>query len=176
LLLICLLDGRVVYSSDPMIGSQDQQHWNTLKLREKFINKSYGIIGDGGFTFNHKNKQDEIPIRSAVPNRRPKRGSLRKQKQKQENLETSQYRVIIENVNRRLKGWRIFRETYRHYSMCDNSQLDLSIIIRATILLTVFYNQHHPLRRVGWKPETKISDKRKETDSDSNKKQHHLGK
>jgi hypothetical protein len=52
--LTLMFDGRLIFGSDPMIEALDQSHWNALQLREKFINKNYGVIGDGGFTFNHK--------------------------------------------------------------------------------------------------------------------------
>jgi hypothetical protein len=154
LILMCLLDGRLIFASDPMIGANDQSHWNELQLREKFVNKDYGVIGDGGFTFNHKDGEKrlgEIPILSAVPHRKPRKGKLN-ENEKLENRVTSQYRVVIENLNRRLKGWRIFHETCRHFSLIDNNQIDIKLLTKTTLLLTAFYNKFHPLRRKGWKP------------------------
>jgi hypothetical protein len=154
LILICLLDGRLIFGSDPMIGANDQSHWNALQLREKFVNKNYGVIGDGGFTFNHKDGEKrfgEIPILNAVPHRKPRKGKLN-ENQKLENRVTSQYRVVIENLNRRLKGWRIFSETCRHFSLIDNNQIDIQLLTKAILLLTAFYNKYHPIRKEGWKP------------------------
>lgn len=164
LILICLLDGRLIFGSEPLIGASDQRHWNDLKLREKFVNKSYGVIGDGGFTFNHRDgdkRFGEIPILSAVPHRKPRNRQL-DENEKQDNKEISQYRVVIENLNRRLKGWRIFRETYRHFSLINNNQIDPKLVVSTTLLLTAFYNKFHPLRKEGWNPRSA-----KKSDSES---------
>jgi hypothetical protein len=70
LLLICQHDGKIIYASDPLLGSSDQPHWNNLNLRGLFENKEYGIVGDSGFTFNHKDgnkNRDEIPILGLNP-------------------------------------------------------------------------------------------------------------
>jgi len=40
LILVCLLDGRLIFGSDTMIVAIDQSHWNVLQLREKFVNKN----------------------------------------------------------------------------------------------------------------------------------------
>jgi hypothetical protein len=58
LLLICQADGKIIYASYPLLGSSDQRHWNELNLRDLFENKKYGIIGDSGFTFNHKDGEE----------------------------------------------------------------------------------------------------------------------
>jgi hypothetical protein len=52
LILIVTLDGRIKYVSEYPIGYSDQHHWNQPKLRELFVNKPYGVIGDAGFIFN----------------------------------------------------------------------------------------------------------------------------
>jgi hypothetical protein len=54
LFLISTIDGILLYASDPLIGANDQRHWNALQLRKLFENKSYGIVGDCAFTFNPK--------------------------------------------------------------------------------------------------------------------------
>jgi hypothetical protein len=155
LILICLLDGRLIFGSEPMIGANDQSHWNALQLREKFVNKNYGVIGDGGFTFNHKDEEKrsgEIPNLDAVPHRKPRKGKVN-ENQKLENRVTSQYRLVIENLNGRLKGWQIFsNETCRYFSLIENNQIDIQLLTKAILLLKVFYNKYHPIRKEGWKP------------------------
>jgi hypothetical protein len=79
LLLICQPDGKIIYASDPLLGSSDQHHWNNLNLRDLFENKEYGIVGDSGFTFNHKDgnkNRNEIPIIGLTPNKKPKNRKL----------------------------------------------------------------------------------------------------
>ena len=45
--------GRCIYISPPFKGSNnDQNIWNATGLRERFIGKRYGIIGDMMFSFN----------------------------------------------------------------------------------------------------------------------------
>jgi hypothetical protein len=126
-----------------------------LQLLEKFVNKNYGVIGDGGFTFNHKDREKrcgEIPFLNAVPHRKPRKGKLN-ENQKLENRVTSQYRVVIENLNRRLKGWQIFsNETCRYFSLIDKNQIDIQLLTKAILLLKAFYNKYHPIRKERWKP------------------------
>jgi len=127
LTLICLLDGRLIFESDPMIDANDQSHWNVLQLCEKLVNENYGVIDNGGFTLNHKNGEKrscEILILIAVPYRKPRKRKLNKN-QKLKNRVASQYRVVIENVNRHMKGWRIFNETCRQFSLIDNNQIGI---------------------------------------------------
>jgi hypothetical protein len=64
-LFIVLLTGEIIFCSPFRIGSHDQAQWNELKLREKFIDKNFGIIGDGGFTFNRKT--DTVNMRGYKP-------------------------------------------------------------------------------------------------------------
>jgi hypothetical protein len=69
LTLICLLEGCLIFGSDLIIGANAQLHWNTLQLRENFMNKNYSVIGDGEPKFNHKDGKkrfDGIPILNAV--------------------------------------------------------------------------------------------------------------
>ncbi len=77
-MVLCLLNGVLIFVSKPRMGAHDQSHWNELGLRDKFIGKSYGILGDGGFTFNRKN-QDLT------------------EDQKEFNKQLSELRVVVEN-------------------------------------------------------------------------------
>ena len=53
-ILITLLDGKILYCSNGFDILQDQALWNELELRNFFINKKYGVLGDAGFFFNPK--------------------------------------------------------------------------------------------------------------------------
>ena len=54
-LLIVKFNGEIIYSSRPHMFGNDQSCWNEENLRELFVGKTYGIIGDGGFYFNPQN-------------------------------------------------------------------------------------------------------------------------
>lgn len=53
-LFITLLTGEIIFFSPHRIGAHDQAQWNKLQLREQFVGKNFGVLGDGGFTFNRK--------------------------------------------------------------------------------------------------------------------------
>jgi hypothetical protein len=96
-MVICQPDGTIIYTSDPLVGSSDQHHWNNLNLRQLFEDKKFGIIGDWGFTFNHKygeEKVGEIPIIGYTPQKRPRKGKLSRI-QKKRNRRLSQFGVIM---------------------------------------------------------------------------------
>ena len=73
-MIITKLDGEIIYFSPLRIGAHDQSHWNELNLREAFKNKEFGIMGDGGFTFNRS--EDEVKIKGYKPYKKPKGGSV----------------------------------------------------------------------------------------------------
>jgi hypothetical protein len=77
--------------------------------------------------------------------------------QKLKNRVASQYKVVIENLNRRLKGWRIFKETCRHFFLIDNNQIEIRRLTKATLLLTALYNKFHTIHIEGWKPRSAIT-------------------
>jgi len=60
---------RSTFFSSARIGAHDQAHWNELRLRETFLGKAYGIVGDGGFTFNRQ--ADETTIKGYAPHKKP---------------------------------------------------------------------------------------------------------
>jgi hypothetical protein len=45
-LIICLLNGKIIYVSKHRKGAHDQSHWNELDLRSRFVGKDYRIAGD----------------------------------------------------------------------------------------------------------------------------------
>jgi hypothetical protein len=63
---------------------------NELDLRSRFVNKNYGIAGDGGFYFNRKS--DTIPIIGYIPIKKQKNDSLTSE-QKNYNRKLSELRV-----------------------------------------------------------------------------------
>ena len=73
-MMITKLDGEIIYYSPFCIGTHDQAHWNELNLRQKFVGKTFGIIGNDGFTFNQI--EDEQKIIGYKPFKTPKGGSL----------------------------------------------------------------------------------------------------
>ena len=51
-MIITKLTSEIIYFSPLHVGAHDQSHWNELELHTWFISKPFGILGDGGFTFN----------------------------------------------------------------------------------------------------------------------------
>jgi hypothetical protein len=109
-LLVVRLDGIIIHCEDPQPKMQDQNVWNATPLRPRFVNKGYGILGDGGFTFSYAAKQrSREDIIAFTPHKRPRRTKDNPERgrltdaQKRENAEISKTRVIVENTNRRLK-------------------------------------------------------------------------
>ena len=93
--IIVLLNGEIIFLSKHQEGSSDQSHWNKLGLREKFIKKKYGIIGDAGYTFNRK--EDNEKIIGFIPYKKPKKSKKNPnikltEEQKKFNRELSQKR------------------------------------------------------------------------------------
>ena len=59
-LIITLINGKIIFCSNGYDILQDQSLWNELGLRNFFIGKEYGVIGDGGFYFNPKGISPKI--------------------------------------------------------------------------------------------------------------------
>jgi hypothetical protein len=53
------LNGEIIYNS-PFHGAQNQAHWNELNLWQCFVGKTFGIMGNGGFTFNRVDDEEKI--------------------------------------------------------------------------------------------------------------------
>ena len=101
-----------LYYSPLRIGAHDQSHWNELNLREAFKNKEFGIMGDGGFTFNRN--EDDIKIKGFKPFKKPKGGSLTNE-EKNWNRKLSEVRVVVENAIRTIKRYKIMSGVFRHW-------------------------------------------------------------
>jgi hypothetical protein len=152
LLLISTIDGILLYASDPLIGANDQRHWNALQLHKLFENKSYGIVGDSAFTFNSKRSQKNTEPNDIIgftPYRKPKKGQLSKE-QKEYNRHLSSLRVVIENVIAQLKKWRILKGTYRHFSLIRNNQIDFSLATRVLTVIVARSLRKRSLRCSNW--------------------------
>jgi hypothetical protein len=158
ILLICILDGILLYVSDPLIGANDQQHWNELELL---------VIG---FTFNHRVGQkhgNEIPILGYTPYKKPKGGKLSKE-QKEFNRHLSSLRVVVENVIAQIKKWRILKGSFRHFSLLHGNQIEFSLVVRVVTKLVARSLRQRPLRHSNWIPPRDSSSKSSsESDTDT---------
>ena len=108
--VICQLNGVIRFYSHVFIGANDQRDWNALQLRNKFIGKSYGIIGDGGYYFNRAT--DDVEIHGVKPIRQRRRGDGLTISESRWNKQISSARVVVENVMARLKTWNIIGGKY----------------------------------------------------------------
>ena len=103
-MIITKLNGEIIYYSPLRIGAHDQSHWNELNLRQAFVGKQFGIMGDGGFTFNRE--LDVERIKGFKPYKTPKNGTLNDD-QKIWNRKISEVRVVVENAIRAVKSYKI---------------------------------------------------------------------
>ena len=94
---------------------------------ERFVGKDYGVIGDKMFTFNKK--EDEKKIIGITPTKKnrgqehlPPDLTLRK-------YQISSIRVEIEHYFARLKGWRVFKDTFRHFSLLKSNNIEFDDVI-----------------------------------------------
>ena len=140
------LNGEITYFSPLRVGAHDQAHWNELGLRETFLGKAYAVIGDGGFTFNRQS--DNQQIRGYTPHKRPQGGSLTPE-QKDYNKKLAQMRVVVENTIRRVKVWRIFRGTYRHWRN-GTGQINGNEILTIAAVLSNREIHRSPPRKADW--------------------------
>jgi hypothetical protein len=127
-LIITLMNGVMVYVSKPSKIMQDQALWNELELRNLFVGKPWGIIGDGGFAFNPMNLNGPA-INGYTPFRRPRHGELTRE-EKDYNKQLTQLRSVIENTNAQLKQWRILGTTYRHLTALSGEKLSLELVMK----------------------------------------------
>lgn len=148
ILIVTTLDGRIIYHSSWKCGNQltDQAAWNNDRLRERFLQKDYGIGGDGGFYFNRK--LDNEHIKGFKP-RRGRKGNTLTDEDITWNRKFSQMRVIVENAIGRLKKWRVLKGVYRHLKG-ERSQLDLNNIVTICCALTNRLLSKNPLRPPSW--------------------------
>ena len=74
-------------------------------------------------------------------------------KKKNFNRALSEIRVVIVNVNKKLKDWRILATKYRH-SLEENNFIKFNEVFRVCVLLTQKKIQEKPLRNSNWKPKS----------------------
>jgi hypothetical protein len=169
ILFICWLSGMIFYKSPYAKGAHDQREWNTFRLRERFVGKEYGILGDGGFYFNRANDDDQIV--AAKPFKK-KRGEQLTQEQKEFNKKFSQFRVVVENAIGQLKKWKVFSEKFRHYRDNKTPLISPNDIMTVVVALTNRKIKERPLRGPNWQPPQKdpegIATGDADTDSDNN--------
>ena len=146
ILCITALNGLILYCSDYRVGSNDQAFWNELGLRERFVDRPYGIAGDAGFTFNTERHSEKII--GYKPYKKPPHGSLTEE-QKLYNKRLSQMRVVVENTFCRLKKWRVLKGVFRHLKG-EKGQLDLNNIVHVIAGLTNRDIKKNPIRENRW--------------------------
>jgi hypothetical protein len=142
---------RSFFISGTFPGAHDQRDWNRIDVRSKFVNKSYGILGDGGFFFNRVT--DNYSIIGLKPYKRPKGGTLSDQ-QKVYNKQRSQYRVIVENSISQLKRWRVFKSIFRHHSSIKIMKINFNHVVLIVAMFVNMKIEKTPLRKNDWKPST----------------------
>ena len=101
-MIITKLNGEIIYFSPLRVGAHDQAHWNEIGTRNWFLGKKYGIMANGGFSFNRK--RDPVEIIAATPHKK-KRGQSLTPFEKDFNQKLSEARVTVENSIRCLKVW-----------------------------------------------------------------------
>ena len=146
-MVITKLNGEIIYYSPLRVGAHDQSHWNELELRERFIDKEYGIMGDGGFTFNVKD--EEIVINGYKPHKKPNRGSLTAD-QKKWNTKLSEVRVVVENSIHVIKTFKILSSVFRHWRN-GRGQINGNHVLTICVSLVNRRIKRKPLRAADWK-------------------------
>ena len=133
-LFVCLFDGTPIFVSKAFPGARnDQGVWNEVKLRDRFIGKSYGIIGDKMFTFNRE--EDEKKIIGVSPIKKDSSGDQLSEVDKEKNKQISSIRINIEHYFALLKGWRIFKSTFRHFSMMSVNNFDFDDVLLCLVCI-----------------------------------------
>ena len=112
MMVITKLNGEIIYHSPLRVGAHDLSHMNELKLHEKFIGKEYGIMGDGGFTFNKKGEKEGI--HGKKPSKKLWNRSLT-YTQKSQNTKLSEVRVVVENSICVIKTYKVLGGVFRHW-------------------------------------------------------------
>lgn len=146
MMVITKLNGEIVYFSPLRVGAHDQSHWNELELRKRFISKDFGIMGDGGFSFNRT--QDQERIEGATPFKRLPHQPLTPE-QKKWNRNLSQVRVVVENAIRVIKSYKILSGVFRHWRY-GKGQIKGKHILTVCVTLANRKIVKTPLRRRNW--------------------------
>jgi hypothetical protein len=145
-MIITKLNGEIIYYSPLRIGAHDQSHWNELNLRQAFVGKQFGIMGDGGFTFNRE--LDVERIKGFKPYKTPKNGTLNDD-QKIWNRKISEVRVVVENAIRAVKSYKILAGVFRHWRY-GKGQINGDNILTICVTLANRRIKRNPLRHDNW--------------------------
>jgi len=162
MLIIVLLDGPIIYLSCVDRGSNDQSLWNREECRRLFENKSYGVLGDGGFSFNRV--FDTTTIIGQTPKKKPRKTKKQPkrdltQNEKKKNTMISRYRVVVENTIGQVKQWSILAKKYRHFTAKKEVQrIDFGDIVFVCAALTNIRIKKKPLRKENWTSKAKCQD------------------
>ena len=146
-LFIVNLQGKFLYNSSMVPGAHDQREWNHFNLRERFVGKTYGILGDSGFTFNRRGEQNII--QGYVPVKRLPNASLSEESINY-NTKLSKTRVVVENSIGQLKKWGVLSGKLR---MCTNNNRNIEFYNMVLINIVVLTNRQmdiKPLRPDNW--------------------------
>lgn len=119
ILLIVLMAGTIIFLSDALPAGKytDQAIWNKYNLRDRFVEKPYGIVADKGFTLNPANLSKTRKIKGGNLLKRPKGGVLSAQ-QELVNDAIKKRRLVVENTIAQLRKWGIVHGRYR----CKNPE------------------------------------------------------
>ena len=145
-MFITKLNGEILFYSPFRIGAHDQSHWKELNLRQRFVGKTFGIMGDGGFHFN--TEDDEEKIIGYKPFKKPK-GGLLTQEQKDYNTKLSEIRVVVENAIRVVKVFTILGGVFRHFRN-GAGQINEQDILTICVSLANRKIRKTPLRSCDW--------------------------
>jgi len=107
--LICLLDGGVVYLSDPLAGRTHDTTAFTTTPVAKIVDHSGGAIADKGYQGCDEKCQNCTVV---TPRKTPRGGELSKG-DKANNAVISGLRAPVERLIAHFKSWRIFHTDYR---------------------------------------------------------------
>jgi len=128
----------------------DQQQWNQLHLRSRFVNKCYGVLADGGYALNPVNiveDSGESRILGATPFRRSKKRQLTEH-ERAFNEHLSKRRVIVENLFARVKRYEVLGGTFRHLSVGEDQPfIDINTVVQVVFSLVSWTLKSEPLRR-----------------------------
>jgi hypothetical protein len=124
--------GQIVFASNKQEGTpHDQKHFNDIDFRSNFVADDeegrkpteYGFGTDGGYTGNSQ----EAVLSSGVQVNcwRPHRRTSLTEDQKLQNQAFSGVKVIVENVNKRLKDWKVLSTRIRHARAGVEQQVDI---------------------------------------------------
>jgi hypothetical protein len=168
--IVHIVTGECLYASDVQNIHNDQQQWNLLNIRSKFLSKNYGLLADGGYTPNLVSTPKDQRIFAAKPYKKAKKSKLTEE-EKTFNKTLSQHRVLVENFFSRVKRFAILSSEFRHYFAGANPMIDISIVFRVICSLVNWDLKLEPLRKEkGWQPKFFKNNNNKSTLNTNNKK------